>query len=136
LGGILHLPDALERHPSHGIVIYNRVSSYTQAGRGMAKLAEKTDAVVREVREAAAGKLRRVPFFGVEEGKLSKPRPKLVEAAEYAAAGRRGPIITARNSLTPHQHADPRFGKDAAAEGWDEALGVELGGDGTARSAR
>src|SRR5438046_964904 len=30
-------------------------------------------------------------------------------------------------SLSPHQNADHRFGKDAAA-GWDEALGVELGG--------
>src|SRR5262249_36132363 len=32
----------------------------------------------------------------------------------------------------PHQGADPPFGKDAAAAGWDEALGVELGGDGPA----
>jgi len=82
-GGILHLPDALERYPEAGIAIYNRVSSWGQAGKGKAKLVEKTDTIVKEVLMFAPGKLRHT-VQGVEEGKPSAKRPKLLEAAEVA----------------------------------------------------
>jgi hypothetical protein len=40
--------------------------------------------------------------------------------------------ILADQTQFPHQGADSPFGKDAAAAGWDETLGVEPGGDGAA----
>jgi hypothetical protein len=82
-GGILHLPDALERYPKKDLLLYNRVSSWGQAGKGKEKLVDKTHAVYLALRNVTARRLRRTSR-GVEEGKLSEPRTKLVEAAEYA----------------------------------------------------
>jgi hypothetical protein len=89
-GGILHLPAALERHRDAGIVLYNRVSSYGQAGRGKVNLDAKTDPLVCEIKRE-----RRVVAVirAIEEGKLSTPRPKLVEAA--AEAKRSAAILVA-----------------------------------------
>jgi hypothetical protein len=33
-GGVLHLPVALREYPAKGLLLYNRVSSYHQAGKG------------------------------------------------------------------------------------------------------
>lgn len=96
---ILHLPEALGRYPDHGIYVYNRVSSYDQAGKGKLKLEEKTRAVVEKVRELAPGKLRAI-ISGIEEGKLSKPRRKLLDAAERAAKGWRGPMMLVASDLS------------------------------------
>lgn len=82
-GTVLHLPDALQMYPECGIEFYNRNSSWGQAGKGKTKLHEKTYAAVDEVRKLAPLKLRRI-VQGVEEGKLSKPRPKLRDAVGYA----------------------------------------------------
>lgn len=96
-GGILHLPAALERYPDHGIVVYNRVSSYgKQTGKDKSKLQEKTDAARAEVRARAPGKLR-CTVQGVELGKLSAPRPKLRRATDYAA---RHELIIVANDLS------------------------------------
>lgn len=85
-GSILSLADALEEYPDRGLAIYNRVSSWGQAGVGKVNLKDKDRGVLEAVRGIAApGRLKRVPISGVEEGKLSVPRPKLLEAAEYAA---------------------------------------------------
>lgn len=82
-GTILHLPDALKMYPECGIEFYNRNSSWGQAGKGKTKLHEKTYAAVNEVRKLAPLKLRRI-VQGVEEGKLSRRRPKLRDAVGYA----------------------------------------------------
>lgn len=91
-GGIMLLFDAVEQFPDARIVLYNRVSSWNQAGKGKAKLEAKTYAVVRDVRDIAPGKLRQI-CRGVEEGKLSKPRRTLLEAA--ADAAKKGMILVA-----------------------------------------
>jgi hypothetical protein len=104
VGGILHLPVALERYPDYGFVVYNRVSSWSQAGKGKVKLQEKTDAVFHQVRKRAPGRVRRMPFFGVEEGKLSSARPKLLAAARYATdpynIRHRGPMFLVASDLS------------------------------------
>jgi hypothetical protein len=84
-GGVLWLPEALERHSDRGIVVYNRVSGWDQAGKDMADLHAKTDALAEEVRRLAPGKVRRV-VQGIESGKPLKPRRRLIEAAKYARA--------------------------------------------------
>ena len=83
-GGILHLPVALDRYPEAGIVIYNRVSSWGQAGKGKVKLEKKTNAIVDEVHVLAPGKLRHTAR-GIEEGKLSNKRPTLLKVAKLGA---------------------------------------------------
>lgn len=95
VGGILHLPDALERYPDAHLVVYNRVSSYSNVGKGKVKLDEKTYAVSDVVRGMAPGRVRMIAR-GVEEGKLSKPRPSLTRAVKFVAhwsATRHKPII-------------------------------------------
>lgn len=82
-GGILYFPEALRLYPEARIVIYNRVSSRNQAGRKCEKLEAKTDSIVREVRRLAPLRLRRI-VRAVEEGKLSTPRPLLVETCKSA----------------------------------------------------
>lgn len=84
-GGILHLPKALARYPESKIVVYHRCSSWGQAGKEKIKLIERSDRVQDEVRAKAPNKLKRVAIYGVEEGKLSVKRPKLIEAAKYAS---------------------------------------------------
>jgi hypothetical protein len=44
IGGILLLSTALERHPNCGLILYNRMSSYSRAGPGLVKLKAATDA--------------------------------------------------------------------------------------------
>jgi hypothetical protein len=91
------------RYPDLGIAVYNRMSSYPQAGKGKVKLEATTYALDREIRRLAPGKVRRAPFFGVEEGKLSKHRPILLEAVEYAARAatrRGGPVILVAGDLS------------------------------------
>jgi hypothetical protein len=83
-GGILKFADAVLEHPDKGVVVYNRVSTWSQAGKGKAKLIEKTDALVAEVRQLGGkGRLRRI-VRAVEEGKLSEPRRALISACEDA----------------------------------------------------
>jgi hypothetical protein len=94
-GGIWHLPDALERYPDADLLVYHRVSSYNQAGKGKVKLEAMTDALFTEVCKIALGSVWPVPFFGVEEGKLSKRRPTLLKAVEYARP--RGLMLVARD---------------------------------------
>jgi hypothetical protein len=91
-GGILHLAEALERDPEANIVLYNRVSSAAQAGRGNAKLDDKTHAIYWTVHHFAksvepewTGKIISLPS-GREEGKLSMPRQNLDEAVQCALA--------------------------------------------------
>jgi hypothetical protein len=78
---LLHLPDACRTCPGVPAVVYGRVSSYGQAGRGKKKLEEKTAAVVAEVSKFAH--VEKI-VIGIEDGRLSKPRPKLKDAARYA----------------------------------------------------
>jgi hypothetical protein len=93
-GGVLHLPEALERFPDASITLYSRVSSYGQAGRGKARLEEKTDAVASAVRDIAPGKLRRI-VQAIEEGKMVFPcRDALAEAAKDARQ-RKGILVAA-----------------------------------------
>jgi hypothetical protein len=82
-GGILHLPEALARHPAAAIVLYNRVSSWGQAGRAKALLDEKTYAVERAVQGLTHRRIRAF-IREVEEGKLSLPRRGLLRACEAA----------------------------------------------------
>jgi hypothetical protein len=85
-GGVFQFSEALERYPdAASIVLYYRVSSWGQAGKGETKLEDKTHAVIIEVLRLARDKLRRI-VRAVEEGKLSKPRRKLLAAIEYARA--------------------------------------------------
>jgi hypothetical protein len=84
-GGVQHLPEALKRYPDRGIVLYNKVSSYSQAGRGKVLLEEKTQAVAAIVRMLAPGKLKRI-VRAIEDGRLRYPRPGLIDAATYAKA--------------------------------------------------
>ncbi len=82
--GVLHLPEALGRYPERGIVLYNRNSSYAQAGRGKCKLHAKTAAFAKDVEPAAAGRTVLAVFDGVELGHLwGCARKKLVEAGEF-----------------------------------------------------
>jgi hypothetical protein len=81
---IIHLPDALTNDPASRLAIYHRCSTRGQAGKGKEALIERSRIVMDEIRKAAPGKLKHTPFYGVEEGKLSKKRPALVEAANYA----------------------------------------------------
>jgi hypothetical protein len=68
-GGILHLAVALEQHPDASLVIYNRVSSYSQAGAGKVKLEEHTIAIYRAVRGLTENRPFRAMIRGVEGGK-------------------------------------------------------------------
>ena len=80
---ILHLPEALDLHPDAHIIFYNRVTSWSNAGKGKTKLDEKTYAISDAIRRMAPGRVRMIAR-GVEEGKLSKPRPTLIKAVEGA----------------------------------------------------
>ena len=91
-GGILHLPEALRLFPEAGHTISNRVSTFSQAGPGKVKLAEKTHAVFADYWRIAPPTQPwslfsppEVPevFQGVEEGKLSKRRRVLEAAVRY-----------------------------------------------------
>lgn len=90
---ILHVPDALERYPEISHVFYHRLSSGGQGSKG--KLAEKTLAAENELLKLTAGTRSRLLWeaYGIEEGKLSMPRPKLIEAAAFAAE--QGAILVA-----------------------------------------
>jgi hypothetical protein len=93
VGGILHLPEAIERFPNAPISLYSRVSSYAQAGQGKVRLQEKTDAVASAVRSIAPEKLRRI-VQGIEEGKMVYPHRKLLVKASKDAK-RLGAILVA-----------------------------------------
>src|SRR5262245_59995619 len=84
-GCILPLEVALSRNQSGDIVVYNRASTWSQAGCGKAKLDAKTQAVVREVRSRAPGRVRKV-VSGIEKGQLSEGRPYLLQAIEFACS--------------------------------------------------
>lgn len=79
------LQEATSRLPEANLTVYNRVSSWGQAGKGKAQLEEKTNAILISVDEVAPDKLEHEPFFGVEKGYMSTPRKTLLEAVEYAA---------------------------------------------------
>jgi hypothetical protein len=83
-GGIVHLPQALKQYPNE-LSLYHRVSSRNanQAGRRREKLKEKTQAVLRQLHALTDRDVRGI-FQGVEEGKMSKPRPTLKAAAAWA----------------------------------------------------
>jgi hypothetical protein len=105
---------AMLTHPEAGIIVYNRVSSWSQAGKGKVKLKAKTQAVVEEVGLLIEAVIRlrtsegemsscRLQFTaeGVEEGKLSAKRPTLLRAAEYAERhGGSGPMILVASDLS------------------------------------
>jgi hypothetical protein len=93
-GGILRLHDALESYPDVDILVYNRVSSYKSAGKRKEKLKEKTDALIEEIRKLAPNNLLRV-VTGVEKGKMSEPRRKLLEAVKEAKSQRWPMILVA-----------------------------------------
>ncbi|MBI1915631.1 MAG: recombinase family protein [Planctomycetes bacterium] len=78
------LTEATKQFPDAGLVVYSRVSSWQQAGRGKRKLQEKTDALVNAIRAQVPARIVSI-VDAVEEGKLTKPRPKLQEAARLAA---------------------------------------------------
>ena len=103
-GGVLHLPDAIKEFPDAEYAIYNRVSTYSQAGKGLVKLHGKTAAVVQEYRNVVPPP--RFPFVtyaqtelpvfeGLEEGKLSKPRKTLIAAVEHCRKQEEQMIIVA-----------------------------------------
>jgi DNA invertase Pin-like site-specific DNA recombinase len=91
----LHLPAAFKAYPGRGTVIYNRVSSREQAGRGRVKLDEKTLALFREVRRLAPERRRWALIGAIEPGKLLDPdsRPELLRATDRAEE--RGAILVA-----------------------------------------
>jgi hypothetical protein len=66
--------------------LYNRTSSYSlrQAGPALSGLQEKTEAARRALEEIAPDCRVVKVWQGVEQGKMSKRRPCLEEAAEYA----------------------------------------------------
>lgn len=99
---ILHFPDALEHYPDALLFVYNRVSSYSNAGKDKVKLDEKTYAVSDQVCRMAPGRVRMIAS-GVEEGKLSKRRPTLIRAVESAtrwSARRHQPVILVASFLS------------------------------------
>lgn len=64
---------------------YHRCSTRKQAGPGRSLLAEKARAAGEAMYEMAPGRLRRVtPFYGIEKGQITSPRPTLTEALSYA----------------------------------------------------
>jgi hypothetical protein len=82
---IIHIREALERYAERGIVLYSRVSSYEQAGRGKGKLHAKTAAFRKEVEQVAPGRTVLGVFDGVELGQLwGCPRKTLVGAGAFA----------------------------------------------------
>lgn len=88
-GGVWELPDASAIYPARDFALYNRVSSWGQAGKGKTELTEKTEAVRRAMLNVVGDPARvRCIFQGIEEGKLSERPQKLLEAAEYAARNR------------------------------------------------
>jgi hypothetical protein len=102
-GGVLALSDALRRWPEAGLVLYHRMSGYKQAGKGLWKLQAATTDLFDAVRARASWKVLHIPFSGVEEGKLSKRRPKLIQAAGWAvryAATRHLTVILVASDLS------------------------------------
>jgi len=107
-GGILYAPDAVRLFPEAKHVIYNRVSTWSQAGAGKAKLREKTRSVNLDYWRIApptrAFSLFDPPegpevFHGVEEGKLSKNRKAFVKAIRYCRE-QEGPTILFASDLS------------------------------------
>lgn len=96
---VLQFTEALERHPRACYAPYNRVSTGSQAGPTNVRLAEKTAAVLAEARAVAPGRLRHVPFSGVERGKLNSVRPALRAAVAWAL-GRPYPVILVASDLS------------------------------------
>lgn len=94
MGGVLPLAAELERVPDARIVVYHRVSSYGQAGRGKCKLEQNTSAVVGAVQTAAPGR-HRTTVQGVEEGRLTCPRKALARAVRHASCLPKGMIVAA-----------------------------------------
>jgi hypothetical protein len=81
----LHLPAAFKAYPGRGTVIYNRVSTREQAGRGKAKLMEKTW-LFDDVKRRAPDRRRYAVIDAIETAQLSDPdaRPELLRATRYA----------------------------------------------------
>jgi hypothetical protein len=98
-GGVLLFADALKQYPDARLVVYNRVSTYSQAGKGKVRLEEKTSAIYRVIWELAPNFPLRASVRGIEEGKLSKPRPALHRAMK-AARDYRGPAILVTSDLS------------------------------------
>jgi hypothetical protein len=124
---VLPLAAAVGRHPDADLVLYNRCSSWGQAGRGKAELAAKTRAVYRAVRAAAPDRPLRAIVSGVEEGRVldpANPRRHLRDAAGRAAgfAARTGrPVILVAADLSRfiraaayHRVTNPEAGPTAA----------------------
>ncbi len=90
---ILHVLDALERYPDKNLVFYHRLSSPGQGSKG--KLAEKTLAAENELLALTTGTGSRLLWVVkcIEEGKMSTPSRKLIDAAAFAAE--RGAILVA-----------------------------------------
>lgn len=89
---ILHFDEIIRNNLDASLVIYNRASGWAGAGKGKEKLREKTTPAIQTVLDHAPGRLRFIAL-GIESGKLSKPRPKLIEAAMEAA--KRNSILVA-----------------------------------------
>jgi hypothetical protein len=77
------LPVTLARCPERKLIVYNRVSEWSNAGPGKCLLEEKTSAVYRAMRDVTDRPLLAV-VQAVEEGKRTKPRRALLRAAEKA----------------------------------------------------
>lgn len=85
VSGVLHLPDALEKHPDKSLILYNRTSGFgRQSGPNGANLEDKEQSLYRAVRRLTDRPFRRVVSKAGERGKLSAPRRGLIDAAEGA----------------------------------------------------
>jgi len=85
VGGVLHLPVALQRFPEARLVCYNRVSTWSNAGPGKHLLEEKTAALYRAVRQITDRRSHHIEH-GIEPGQvtISGWRPCLRRAATEA----------------------------------------------------
>jgi hypothetical protein len=126
-GSILHLPEALRRCPEALIVVYNRASSYKNAGRGQVKLDDKTRLIVNQVRQVAPLRLTMIVSV-VEKAKLSCPRGGLDRACEYAQ--KRGAMVVTsdRTRFFRPEAYDHRTNPDAVPTTEDWRLLFELTG--------
>jgi hypothetical protein len=97
------------------LVLYNRVSTGSGAGRGQEKLRAKTYAVEDQIQAMTDRRIRRLVYV-IEKGKLSARRPGLIDAAD-SASHRRAILVApdlsrfirseAYDRLTEKRHAWP-----------------------------
>src|SRR5579871_1031652 len=105
---IIPLSEAAGGGTPAGAVLYHRASSPSQAGPGGEKLSEKARAAYWEVRRAAPAIPVLAIVRGVEEGKLSARRPKLLEAVQMAVrwAARRPRVILVATDVSRFVRAE------------------------------